>query len=648
MMIKRTIDKIFNDRKYFAATLIIIFSLSILAFYLSTEKEIESPIQSFTEPDQVLSVAWSPDGSKLASGKWDQTIKIWDASLGNEISTFQGHEHSVYSVAWSPDGKKLASGSRDESIKIWDVSSGNAIMTLVGHQAGVLSVSWSPDGNKLASGSGDSTIRIWDVLSGNVIMSLVGHQDGVFSVVWSPDGTKLASGSRDHTIKIWDASLGNVINTLVGHDDYVRSVAWSLDGSKLASGSWDQTVKIWDVLSGNVIINLYGSTSRVKSVAWSPDGTKLAAAGGVINIWDVSSGNVISTFDRSNGLTINLESVAWSPDGTKLASASSQEINIWDMSSAKDESSTDKFLTSNKNIFRNTSYILGALVMILLLLYYNIHYDLLSKFVVTEHINRGSTREVTREKQIYLFYTSLITIIISLLLPTIGGRFTINRSDGIFIEDMFIFDILIVVISIILVVFAIKSVSRDESSFTFITLLPFLCLMHYLMVQNFIDTGNNEFFPGYLSKHGRRGNYTISYGPLLFLIAILLIYIGEFNILISKNIDSIQERIIISKKTWFLTRLAFLGMPFLAIVTGLALGFTIAPGLAPFLFAFFVTLIVSSHIPTRILILYVRESPIIQKRSLDKLKYVLPIIFLISWWIIGHSLWLLWFTPFGD
>ncbi|MFM6471889.1 MAG: trypsin-like peptidase domain-containing protein, partial [Dolichospermum sp.] len=106
--------------------------------------------------DDVNSVAWSPDGSTLASGSDDKTIKIWDGRTGNLLGTLSGHSDWVWSVAWSPDGRTLASGSDDKTIKIWDGRTGNLLRTLSGHSNLVRSVAWSPDGSTLASGSSDN------------------------------------------------------------------------------------------------------------------------------------------------------------------------------------------------------------------------------------------------------------------------------------------------------------------------------------------------------------------------------------------------------------------------------------------------------------------------------------------------------------
>ncbi|KAK3364026.1 HET-R [Lasiosphaeria hispida] len=277
----------------------------------------------------VLSIAFSPDGQRLASGLSDKTIKIWDPMSGQCLETLQGHRNWVVSVAFSPDGQRLTSGSADKTIKIWDPTSGQCLETLQGHHSWVSSVAFSPDGQRLASGSFDKTIKIWDPTSRQCLETLQGHHGLVQSIAFSPDGQRLASGLSDKTIKIWDPMSGQCLETLQGHHNCVSSVAFSLDGQRLASGSDDKMIKIWDPMSGQCLETLQGHYGSVQSIAFSPDGQHLASgsADKTIKIWDPTSGQCLETLQGHHSM---VESVTFSPDGQCLVSGSDDKIKIWD------------------------------------------------------------------------------------------------------------------------------------------------------------------------------------------------------------------------------------------------------------------------------------------------------------------------------
>jgi sugar lactone lactonase YvrE len=189
----------------------------------------------------------------------------------------------VHSIAFSPDGSTLASGSDDTTIKLWDINSGELKTTLTGHTSSVHSIAFSPDGSTLASGSDDTTIKLWDINSGEIKNTLTGYSDSVSS----PDGSTLASSSEDKTIKFWDINSGELKsgepksgelkNTPTGCVSWVHSIAFSPDGSTLASCSSDETIKLWDINSGELKNTLTGHSGSVSSIAFSPDGSTLAS-----------------------------------------------------------------------------------------------------------------------------------------------------------------------------------------------------------------------------------------------------------------------------------------------------------------------------------------------------------------------------------
>ncbi len=222
-------------------------------------------------------IAWSPDGSYLASPSEDKTIRIWDARTGACVRILQRHTSGVNSVAWSPDGQHLASASHDKTLRLWDAASGKHLQKLVGHTDYVRSVSWSSDGQRIASTSDDQTIRLWEVASGNALQTLEGHTDWVFSVTWSPDGQRIASASADKIIRQWETASGKHLRTLQGHTAEVWSIAWSPDGQRIASASADKTIRLWEAASGKALQVLEGHSGWVDSISFSSDGQWLAS-----------------------------------------------------------------------------------------------------------------------------------------------------------------------------------------------------------------------------------------------------------------------------------------------------------------------------------------------------------------------------------
>ena len=172
-------------------------------------------------------------------------INVDTGKLEKEIK--MPESKAVHSIAFSPNGARLASGGHDKMVRIWHVATTRLQKTLEGHGGIVLTVAFSRDGYLLASGGEDSTVRIWIVSTGRPQRELKGHGSIVTSVAFSPDDTLLVSGSRDHTARIWNVETWKLQQVLKGHSDGVQSVAFSTGNTRVASGSVDRTVCIWSV-----------------------------------------------------------------------------------------------------------------------------------------------------------------------------------------------------------------------------------------------------------------------------------------------------------------------------------------------------------------------------------------------------------------
>ncbi len=251
---------------------------------------------SFTlsNEDTIKCVAFSPDGRILAAGTQPidgGDIVLWDIVDKQIIATLKGHTGWVNSVSFSPDGSKLASGSSDGTIRLWDVETMKSIATLKGHTGWVNSVSFSPDGSKLASGSSDGTIRLWDVETMKSTELLNDHDpsDRVWDIKFNPEATFIASGNSDKTIKLTSISDGYTSSELKGHSREVLSLSFNGDGTVLGSIAMDDTLRLWNVETGISLLEIpFNNILGMQSVQFSHDG-KLLAIGisGQLQLWGI-------------------------------------------------------------------------------------------------------------------------------------------------------------------------------------------------------------------------------------------------------------------------------------------------------------------------------------------------------------------------
>lgn len=289
----------------------------------------------------VTSVCFNSDGSILASGSYDDTIRLWNMETGKFIRKLTGHNSNVYTIAFSPDDRTIVSGSRDEMIGFWDVETGNLNKTIAGHANGVYGVSYSSNGDILASYGSNERINLWNTETGEFINTLnpkyqpilVGST-GIETIAFSPNNTTLVSVNRNGTVRVWDLNKINIIRTFETIQSEVYAVKVCPDGQKLAINgplNNENTIQIWDISTEKQKSTLNGHTDRIASLEFTTDANFITSYSydNTLQIWDVKTGTRIRTITgHNNGI---IQSVMYSSDGKTVASFTHRGIiQVWD------------------------------------------------------------------------------------------------------------------------------------------------------------------------------------------------------------------------------------------------------------------------------------------------------------------------------
>ena len=325
-----------------------------------------------THEKQIDAVAFSPDGTSMATYYADDTVRVLrvvDSSLiphaihaekWRKRSLFIDHDEDGWGrrVRFSPDGKYLAELKiAGNSLTLWDVNTGKNIKEFKGAEGSGLTLVFSPEGHCLGLSSTPypeyDTVELWNEEK-RASFTHSGHVD---TVAMSPDRTFLATGGRDKRVKLWHVETQQCFQTLSGHIGRILSLAFSPDGTLLVSGggdNWerrthadgttsffsdgdspvDTTAKVWEVATGENIATLE-SPGMVRGTAFSPDGKCLATGANnkIVTLWCTKTWQPMTTLD-----TVSFESLAFSPDGSRLVIGGTwpeQRIQIWDVETRK-------------------------------------------------------------------------------------------------------------------------------------------------------------------------------------------------------------------------------------------------------------------------------------------------------------------------
>lgn len=299
------------------------------------------------DADGITGIVYSPDGDRLLS-RGSDVATVSDAHTGEELLRLEGHAGDVFGVAFSRDGTRLATGGADGTARIWDAESGEELLRLAGHEGIVALVDFSPDGTRLLTGGGDGTARVWDVsvTAGAEWWSRDASSGGIATVSYSADGTHLlASGAYGTGGWVFASSTGEKLTALRWAWE---EAAFSPDGSTVVGSTWDESadrdanVHLMDATSGELVRELAVS-GWVPSVAYSPDGTLLAAGFGDTDlgagravVWEASSGRRVQVLGPSRP-GHDISGLAFGPDGSLLAVLNSRgRLDVWRVDSGEE------------------------------------------------------------------------------------------------------------------------------------------------------------------------------------------------------------------------------------------------------------------------------------------------------------------------
>jgi len=278
----------------------------------------------------VHSLAFTPQGNRLASCSGDFIVRLWDFDITLQSRDIEGHDAPIWTAAFNADATKIVSASADRTVKIWERGTGKVLVNFAEHTAPVTVAQFSPDGKVVASAGGDKVVRIFDAMTGQSLRTCEGHVSTITYLDFSSDSKKIVTGSADRRIIIWDADKGKELIRINDNPSIVAAVAFSPNGKQIAVGNIDQTIRLYDAETGKLQHSWNAHGTAVSGVAYSPNGLMLASCGAdqAVAVWPLNTPGANAI--RLVGHTGPVSTVAFRMDNIHLVSAGADQlVKLW-------------------------------------------------------------------------------------------------------------------------------------------------------------------------------------------------------------------------------------------------------------------------------------------------------------------------------
>lgn len=324
--------------------------------------------------EDLRSLAYSPDGTRIVTASIDATTRIWDARNGALLISLPEHRGQIWDAEFSPDSSKVVSVGTDKTARIWDARTGALLKVLSGHTAILSSGSYSKDGSRILTAAYDGTARIWDpdVASKAIVLRAGGAR--MTGVEFSPDGERVMTTAEDNAVRLWDARSGAPVGHIQNASEIkdatfspdgqrilmvtdaavseldvrtgssirdlpidlkeMQGADYSRDGTRIVAWYEDLVARVWDAKTGARRVQLAGHKDYIQNAEFSPDGNQVltSSVDKTARIWDADSGRQLILFPHTD----HLNSGYYSRDGTRIVTSSNDGlVRVWDAHSGK-------------------------------------------------------------------------------------------------------------------------------------------------------------------------------------------------------------------------------------------------------------------------------------------------------------------------